>query len=253
MAVENCLSTVGSYCSLLIQMCKNSQIVTPAYPGMTLNLQNCPRRNDFQKKSLKPGKKEHDYIPCGSVYNLPFPFMFVSDTMVLPMGSSNYPMFWCGSCSPIPGIIYITSLLHCFESPLLQSFFPGTVSRRFLYNFVLLYGKGNPIVPSLPLIISMASSTSFQVACLSSVSIMRGRWFEWDYGIRRSEKWWIYLDLGEVLSVGSQGDKGIVWNHWRQRKTALGSTGEKWLGDVLGGTPQFILEPILLLDFKNRS
>lgn len=196
MAVENCLSTVGSYCSLLIQMCKNSQIVTPAYPGMTLNLQNCPRRNDFQKKSLKPGKKEHDYIPCGSVYNLPFPFMFVSDTMVLPMGSSNYPMFWCGSCSPIPGIIYITSLLHYFESPLLQSFFPGTVSRRFLYNFVLLYGKGNPIVPSLPLIYQYGFKYKFS----SSLSIFceyYERKVVW-MGLWNQKKW----EMMDILGSG---------------------------------------------------
>ena len=227
MPAENCLSTVGSYCSLLIQMCKNSQIVTPAYPGMTLNLQDCPRRNDFQKKRLKPGKKEHDYIPCRSVYNLPF--HVVSDTTVLPMGSTNYLMFWCESCSPIPGIIYITSLLQCLESPLLQSFFPGTVSRRFLYNFVLLYGKGNSIVPLLPLIYQYGFNYKFS----SSLSIFH-EYYErkvvW-MGLWNQKKWEMMdiLGSGEVLSVGSQGDKGIVWNHWRQRETAhwgaLGKNG----------------------------
>lgn len=59
-----------------------------------------------------------------------------------------------------------------------------------------------------------------------------------------------------MFSVGSPGDKGIVCTHRRirQRKTKHWGALEKngW-GDVLEVTPQFTLEPILLLDLKNRS
>lgn len=78
---------------------------------MTLNLQNCPRKMISKEKPQARKEGALDYIPCGSVYNLPFPFMFVSSSTVLPIGSTNYLMFDVGVAPPVPGIIYITSLL----------------------------------------------------------------------------------------------------------------------------------------------
>lgn len=150
--------------------------------------------------------------------------------------------------------LYHYSVTICLESPLLQSFFPGTVSRRFLYNFVLLYGKGNSIVPSLPLIYQYGFNYKFS----SSLSVFR------EYYERKvvlmglwNQKKWEMMDIlgsgGGTFSRLSGGSRNSLKPLEAEKNCTLGSVGKKWLGDVLEVTPQFILEPILLLDFKNRS
>lgn len=74
--------------------------------------------------------------------------------------------------------------------------FPGTVSRRFLCNFVLLYGKGNPTVPSLPLIYQYGFKYKFS----SSLSIFceyYERKVVW-MGLWNQKKW----EMMDILGCG---------------------------------------------------